>query len=472
MANDSGLLERHVSRVLDRLVTEEPVVALHGPRSVGKSTVLRVLARQRGVEVIDLDDVDIREAVAGNLSLITGGATPLCIDEYQRVPDVLDAIKTRLNRDGSHAGTAVITGSTRQDALPRTAQALTGRLHTLTIWPLSQGELDGQAENLLEHLRNDPDSAVAELPTSTTTRDDYVARVCAGGMPLAVRRSQVSRARWFDDYVRQSVERDALELSQVRHRQALADLLGHIAAQTGQVLNITRAAEKIRVDRGTAESHVRLLEDLFLVVRLPAWGQTLRSRVNARPKAHIVDSGLAARLLRVTPARLSSLDPATLTEFGHLLETFVVGEIRKQTSWLDEPVALGQWRTSEGAEVDLVLEFDDGAVIAFEVKANERAAGSDFRGLAQLRDLVGARFRAGIVLTTGRRSYTYADRLHVMPLDRLWRPLGEQGTPQTERPWPPAFFGSIERAANGRTDNASGVDEFLAESGFGRDSDG
>lgn len=423
MTSDSGLLDRHVSRVLDRLVTEEPVVALHGPRSVGKSTVLRQFARARGVEVIDLDDVDIREAVAGNLSLIAGGSTPLCIDEYQRVPDVLDAIKTRLNRDGSHAGTAVITGSTRQDALPRTAQALTGRLHSLTIWPLSQGELDGQTENLLEHLRNDPDAAVAEHSTSDTSRGDYVARVCAGGMPLAVRRSEPGRARWFDDYVRQSVERDALELSQVRHRQALMDLLAQVAAQTGQILNITRAAEKIGVDRGTAETYLRLLEDLFLVVRLPAWGRSLRSRVNARPKAHVVDSGLAARLLRVTPSRLSSLDPTARSEFGHLLETFVVGEIRKQASWLDEAVALRHWRTSDGAEVDLILEFDDGAVLAFEVKANERATGPDFRGLTQLRDLVGGRFRAGIVLTTGRRSYTYADRLHVMPLDRLWRPL-------------------------------------------------
>lgn len=423
MIDESGLLARRVSPVLERLVAEEPVVALHGPRSVGKSTVLRVLAGVCGVQVIDLDDVAIREAVAGNLSLVTGGSTPLCIDEYQRVPEVLDAIKTRLNRDGSRPGTAVITGSTRQDALPRTAQALTGRLHTMTIWPLSQGELAGERENLLEWLRTDPDATIAQHSSSDTIRDDYVARVCAGGMPLAVRRSESARARWFDDYVRQSVERDATELSQVRQRQALADLLSQIAAQTGQILNISRAADAIGVERRTAESHLRLLEDLFLVVRLPAWGKTLRSRVSARPKAHVVDSGLAARLLRLTPAKLSSLDPAALTEFGHLLETFVVGEIRKQASWLDEPVTLAHWRTSDGAEVDLVVEFDDGRVLAFEVKANERATGPDFGGLGQLRDLLGDRFLAGIVLTTGRRSYTYADRLHVMPLDRLWRPL-------------------------------------------------
>jgi uncharacterized protein len=409
--------------MLARLVTEEPVIALHGPRSVGKSTVLRFLAEAHGVEVIDLDDIETREAVTGNLALVTAGAAPLCIDEYQRVPDVLDAIKARLNRDGSRPGIAVITGSTRQDALPRTAQALTGRLHTLTIWPLSQGELESTHENLLGALHADPDAALAQHPTSATPREDYVARVCAGGLPLAVRRAEPARARWFDDFVRQSIERDALELSQVRQRQSLADLLARLASQNGQLLNITKTAEAVGVDRKTAEAHLRLLEDLFLVVRLPAWGKTLRSRVSSRPKVHLVDSGLAARLLRLTPAKLATLDPAALTEFGNLLETFAVGELRKQASWLDEQVTLGHWRTSDGDEVDLVAEFDDGQVVAFEVKANERATAPAFTGLQQLRDALGPRFRAGVVLTTGHRTYTQSDRIHVMPIDRLWQPI-------------------------------------------------
>ncbi|MDU7486055.1 MAG: ATP-binding protein [Cutibacterium avidum] len=385
--------------------------------------MLRGFAEAVGGSVIDLDGVEVREAVQGNLAATVGVGAPVCIDEYQRVPDVLDALKARLNREGSLPGSAVVTGSTRQDALPVTSQALTGRLHSLVIWPLSQGELGGVRENLLEVLSGDVGAVVQAVPASATTRSEYVDRVCSGGMPLALRRSGAARSRWFDDFVRASVERDAVELSKIRERQALADLLGYVAGQTGQLLNVTAAAEKIGVSRPTAEAHVRLLEDLFLIVRLPAWGKTLRSRVNAKPKVHVVDSGLAARLLRLTPDRLTGIDPTSLTDFGHLLETFVVGELRKQASWLDEPVALGHWRTSDGAEVDLVVEYDDGRVVAFEVKASERAPGKDFRGLAQLRDLLGARFIGGIVLTTGSRSYTYEDRLHVMPIDRLWTPV-------------------------------------------------
>ncbi len=428
-----SLVTRRISQMLPELVMVEPVIALHGPRSVGKSTVLRGFAANAGGSVLDLDDVEVREAVVGNLSSIVSGPAPVCIDEYQRVPDILDALKARLNREGSLPGTAVITGSTRQDALPTTAQALTGRSHALTIWPLSQGEIGGILEDFLPTLRADPEGTVTLFSTTTTARAEYAERVCAGGFPLALRRSRAARARWFDDFVRASVERDARELSRIRERQAMTDLLALLAAQTGQLLNVSSAAGKLAVSRATVEGHLRLLEDLFLVARLPAWGKTLRSRVSVTPKVHVIDSGLAARLLRLTPDKLVSLDAAALADFGNVLETFVVGEIRKQASWLDEPTLLGHWRTSDGAEVDLVIENDDGSVLAFEVKSGERAPGQAFRGLTQLRDALGARFVAGVILTTGTRSYTFADRLHVMPVDRLWthhgplqaRPAGE-----------------------------------------------
>lgn len=423
-----SLVPRRVSGVLKDLTTVEPVIALHGPRSVGKSTVLRGFAADVGRPVLDLDDIEVREAVIGNLASVAGGPAPLCVDEYQRVPDILDALKARLNRDGSLPGTAVITGSTRQDALPATAQALTGRLHTLTIWPLSQGEIGGLREDLLESLCEGRDDIIAATASSTTTRRDYVERICAGGLPLALRRAGGARARWFDNFIRASVERDALELSRIRERQAMTDLLSLVASQSGQLLNVAAAADRLGVSRPTVESHLRLLEDLFLLVRLPAWGKSLRSRVSVKSKVHVVDSGLAARLLRLTPQKLTGFDPSALTDFGHLLETFVVGEIRKQASWLDEPVSLGHWRTSDGAEVDLVIETGDGAVVAFEIKASERAPGSAFQGLTQLRDAVGRRFTAGIILTTGTRSYTYADRLHVLPIDRLWTPVAATGS--------------------------------------------
>ena len=109
-----------------------------------------------------------------------------------------------------------------------------------------------------------------------------------------------------------------------------------------------------------------------------------------------------------------------MTEFGHLLETFAVTELIKQASWLDGMAGHGHWRTHFGDEVDLVLERDDGALVAFEVKSSSRASKEDFNGLAKLRGQVDRHFVAGVVLYLGARSYNHDDRLYVMPLDRLW----------------------------------------------------
>ncbi len=238
------LADRRISAILGALTSVEPVIAIHGPRAVGKSPEPATFAAARGVPVLDLDDLAVRDAVVTNPALAVGGAPPVCIDEYPRAPEVLDAIKARWNREGSVPGLAVTSGSTRQDALPRIAQALTGRLHALTSWPLSQGEISGITEDPLVALRDDPDGAVAAHPTSATTRVDYVERVVAGGFPLAVRRSGAGRSRWFDDYATQSIERDALELARVRQRQILRELLARLAGRTAQVLDLTKASQR------------------------------------------------------------------------------------------------------------------------------------------------------------------------------------------------------------------------------------
>jgi hypothetical protein len=413
------LVARRIDEVVRRRLGEEPVVALQGPRTVGKSTLLRQIATSAGVPVLDLDDLATRDAVAADPGLFVSGPEPVCIDEYQKATPVLDAIKAELNLE-LHPGRFLITGSTRYDALPAAAQALTGRLHVVTIYPLSQGEVAGLRENLIERLIDDPATVVAQVTASQTTRDQYIERVVAGGFPLALGRQLSVRGRWFDDYVALTLERDVAELSKVRQREALPRLLQRMAGQTAQVLNVAKAAQSVRMDSETAEAYLRLLEAVFLVHRLGAWGTTLRARASSKPKIHVVDSGVAARLLRLSAPKLARLDPTSLQQFGHLLASFAVNEAIKQVSWLDGIAGCGHWRTYDGDEVDLVVEREDGSLIALEVKAGGRVAGDDFKGLRKLRDATGDAFIAGVILYLGTRSYTYDDRLHVMPVDRLW----------------------------------------------------
>jgi hypothetical protein len=398
----------------------EPVVVLEGPRAVGKSTLLRTLAVAKGREVVDLDDLATRDAARADPALFVRGEAPVLIDEFQHVPELLDAIKAELNRDGA-AGRFVLTGSTRYATLPATAQALTGRAHRIEVLPLSQGEITEVHEDFAEVLLHDP-ASLADPSLPATARDEYVSRVVTGGFPSALRRATpADRTRWFDDYVNLVVERDVLELSRVRQRRQLPLLLRQLAGQTAQLLNIANAASAIGMEKSTAENYTKLLETVFLMHQLPAWGRTLASRVTAAPKIHVIDSGLAARLLRLTERKLGAASAPALTEFGHLLETFVVGEVCKQLAWLDAPVQRGHWRTRDGAEVDLVVEREDGMVAALEVKAASRVSPTDLRSLLQLRRKLGSQFLGGVVMYTGAQAYLHPDGIVILPISRLWR---------------------------------------------------
>jgi uncharacterized protein len=408
--------------VVSARLQEEPVIALHGPRTVGKSTLLGGVAIAAGSEPIDLDDGATRVAVAADPALFVSGPSPVCIDEYQHEPELLSAIKAELNRD-LRPGRFILTGSTTYSSIPLTAQSLTGRLHVVTVWPLSQGEIDGVREVFIDRLFADA-STLVWPEASATTREDYTGRVVRGGMPLALARgSEDSRGRWFDDYVQLVVERDVLELSRIRQRESLPRLLRALASQTAQLLVIRRAAESAGLEPSTAENYTSLLEAAFLIHRLPAWGKTLRSRVGNTPKVHMFDAGLAARLLGLTAQKLARRQPSALTEFGHLLETFVVNEVLKQIGWHDRRIDAGHFRTKDNVEVDLVLEADDGSVAGIEVKSSGTVSASDFAGLRALRDATGETFTAGVLFYLGSRSFTVEPGLHALPVDRLWTPV-------------------------------------------------
>ena len=252
----------------------------------------------------------------------------MCIDEYQKAPVVLDAIKAELNQQTA-PGRFILAGSARHDTLPAASQALTGRMSRLRVLPLSQGELAGVRENFLS-LVNESPASVVTADRSTTQRGDYIARIVRGGFPLAVGTSTpTARQRWIDEYLRSTLERDVRELSQLRQGHLLETVLDRLAGQTAQILNVNNVARSTGLDNSTIDSYISLLEKVFLVRRLPAWGKTLTARSASSPKIHVLDSAIAARLMRVTPEKLATLDPTAQTELGLLLETFAVGELLK-----------------------------------------------------------------------------------------------------------------------------------------------
>ncbi len=285
-------------------------------------------------------------------------------------------------------------------ALPRVAEALVGRMAVLTLWPLSQGEIAGRPERFLETVFS------GSPPLTWPSAGDWAERVARGGFPPLVLLPEDARREWFAGYVRTLIERDVRDLAGVQEILLLKDLLSLLAERTSALLNLSELARTLGRPRSTVEKYFRVLERLFLVFRLPAWGKRPTRRLTRAPKVHLVDTGLAA-FLQVRP------------RLGSLLESFVVLEVLKQVSRYPEVYRLFHYRNSAGQEVDLVVEGPEG-LVGIEVKSGSTPSPSDFKGLKALAQDAGDRFVAGYLIYPGERALPFGDRFWALPLVALW----------------------------------------------------
>jgi uncharacterized protein len=412
-------IARRIRPALDAAMAASPVVAVTGARTAGKSTLLADVFTGSGSSVVDLDDPAVRRlATADPTAFVDGLPEPIVIDEFQRVPDLLSAIKAELNRD-RRPGRYVLAGSARHDAVPELADYLTGRVELLRLWPFAMAELEPAGRSVVDRMFG------AEPPrrrATATNRRSLVSAVLRGGYPIAVGLAPEQRARWFANLASLVVERVSDDVTHIRQSGVLARFLRLAAASTAQTRNAAELGREVGLGRDQAGAYLRLLELVHLTIELPAWSANLVSRESKRPKLHLVDSGLAAHLQGLTADQLAPTDPVGAAKFGPLLETFVITEVVKQLGWSSVSARPHHFRTAQGVEVDLVLEADDGRVVAIEVKAGSALTAASSRGLQQLRDQLGDRFVAGWVLNTGPRAQRIGDRLAVAPVDELWAP--------------------------------------------------
>lgn len=401
--------------VLESL-TDTRVVVVQGARQVGKTTLVSQVVDHLGGRLVTFDDQVTRTGATVDpvAFLEQSGDGLLAIDEVQRVPELVLALKLVVDRD-RRPGRFLITGSANLLRLPALQDSLAGRAESVDLHGLSQGELAGHREGFVDRLlAGDTFSG----HSSGLSRADYLELACAGGYPEALSRAGRRRSSWWDNYVRRIVERDAPDVSGLQRLAELPTLLRLLAARNATELNMASLANDSEIPVRTLAPYVELLETLFLVHRIPAWSSNLSKRVVSRPRIALLDTGLAARLNNVTAAGATTDVNATVA--GQLLEGFVAAELRRQLSWAEEDARLHHYRDHRGAEVDLLLQTGDGRVAGIEVKATSSVSGRDIRWLTQLRDALGPQFVAGVVLHTGRTTAPFGDRIAAVPMDALW----------------------------------------------------
>jgi predicted AAA+ superfamily ATPase len=407
------MIRRNIQDYVRRAMADTPVVLLNGARQTGKTTLAQKLATAPGVQYFTLDDAATLALAVGDPSGFIRNLTgPVVVDEIQRAPDLFPAIKLAVDKD-RQPGRFLLTGSANVMTLPRLCESLAGRMEVIPLFPFSAGELAGQREGFVNRLFDGTLAKAKPIPA----KDDLPARLVRGGYPEAVRRADDDRrGAWFASYISTILQRDVRDLARVDGLYALPNLLKLLAARTSGLLNLADVSRDAGLPHTTLTRYLALLETVFLVQRLPAWSPNLGKRLVKTSKLHLVDTGLACHLLGTDARRLN----ADRSLQGRMLETFVVGELRKQLSWADPRTALCHFRTAAGSEVDVVLEKADGRVAGVEVKASATVGTSDFSALQQLRDQLGAKFIAGIVLYTGDQWVPFGDKLWLAPLSALW----------------------------------------------------
>ena len=342
------------------------------------------------------------------MSALTG---PVVLDEIQRAPDLLLAVKEAFDRD-TRPGRFLLTGSANVLSNRKIKNALTGRMEIVTLWPLSQAEIHDSNVTFDDLLfaSNPP-----QITEAVAGRDAFVDVVAAGGYPEARTRNGRRRDRWFRDYIDTTHDRDLQDVSDALKLNEMPRLLRLLATQAAGLLNYRTVADRLELHPDTVNSYVQLLETVFLIHRLPSWRPGLGTREIHAPKLNLVDSGLLAHLLGADPERIRDDDQVT----GKLLENFVAMEIVKHSQWAETDVRVHHYRNGRD-EIDIVLENRSGNLAAIEVKASASLDPVSRRTLTRLRDATGDRFRAGIVLYSGRQTLPLGDRLWAVPISGLW----------------------------------------------------
>ena len=407
---DMRYLPRYAAGLLERALAAFPVVVLMGARQTGKSTLARTEPFLADRHYLTLDDPETRELARLAARDLVRSAPRLTLDEVQREPDLLLAVKRVVDEDRPRRnGRFLLTGSANLLLMQRVSETLAGRATYVNLWPLCRRERLGRGmpgiwSDLLA-------TSVADWPGLVESRDeapaDWRAEVHASGYPTPAVElgGDDARSLWFDGYVRTYLERDLQSLAAVGNLVDFRRLMRVASQRLGGLINQADIGRDLQMPRTTVQRHLGLLEASFQLVRLPPYSVNRSKRLVKSPKLYWSDPALAIWLSGANAVS------------GEHLENLVLADL---LVWRDGQVPAPEvlfWRTTTDREVDFVVEAG-GRLLAVEVKAAANPGLADTRGLRLFRDEYPERFAGGLLLHGGREMQWMAEGVLAVP---WWR---------------------------------------------------
>lgn len=402
---------RYARKRVESAMARSRVTLVTGPRQAGKTTLVQSIAGQE-MPYLTMDSESLRREATLGPEKFLEGLDRAVIDEVQRVPDLLLEIKRQVDLD-PRWGRFLLTGSANLLMLPQVADSLAGRMSLAQLLPLSQAEIRGGQGTFLEAAFQ----GLIPETSDTATGADLVDLVLAGGYPEALKMGRWDAQRdWYLDYVDTVIHREVPYTAQVAQFDQLLHLARVLAEHSGQLVNCTRIGSALGMNHVTTLRYLRILESVYLARRLPPWYSNKLKRLTKTPKLHFLDSGLLSAVRGIGPAVVAR----DRSEFGSLLETFVVSELLKIASWSGERYQFFQLRDKEKREVDVVIEDARRRVVGIEVKASSRVGVDEISGLRRLKEVCGDKFVRGFVLYDGVKVEAMRDGMTALPMSSLW----------------------------------------------------
>jgi hypothetical protein len=406
------LYKRWQHKNIEEALESRRVVLLNGPRQCGKTTLVKELV-SAGVEYKSLDDALLRDAALYDPhNFVQHKFSTLIIDEIQRVPDLLIAIKKAVDED-TRPGQYLLTGSANIYSIPTVKESLAGRISKMRLRTLTQGEMRGSKPSFLRHAFEQD----FDYKFSHAGKDELLDIASRGGFPEALKLKERQRHLWYQDYINVLLDRDLRDIAHIQKLDVLKRLVEILAAWSSKYLDISAIGSGLGVKWETLQGYINALEASYLVDRVSPWRNTDYDRVGKRPKIFMNDCGLMFSLLSLDLDQLVYNSDAV----GKLMETFVFNELSAQIEAHPGMFEMFHYRDRDQREIDFLIIKERRSILAVEVKSSSLVTGSDFKHISWFQENMAARKPfAGIVLYTGDRVVSFGKDLWAVPLSMLW----------------------------------------------------
>lgn len=402
---------RFIKQRIEEALSDTRVVLLTGPRQSGKTTLVRHLFNLK-IPFFTLDNATTLDAAKKDPVGFIRNLDRAIIDEIQRVPGLVLAIKESVDND-PRPGRFLLTGSAHLMTLPKIADSLAGRMEMIRLLPLAQSEMNSTVPAFLEMAFK------GEIPDISHSLIDKALMeiVLAGGYPEAVKRkSWARRQNWYLNYLDALIHRDVKDIAQIDKIHQLQSLMQMLSHYSGKLVNYSGIGAALAMSHTITRKYLGILEQLFLIRKLNPWYSNRLKRITKTPKLHFMDSGLLAALSDISLEKLQRQRQL----FGPLLETFVLTELIKLSSWYVHPLEFYHYRDKEKNEVDIIVRNQGGQVVGIEVKASATVTNADFSGLRKLAEASNDMFSLGLVLYDHDKIIPFGERLYAAPVSVLW----------------------------------------------------